>query len=149
MEVIRDAGLEMEAYVFLVGESQLTAGEQVSQALDVIRGFPVKRLWLDCEFDRNYLDQMQVVDVIKQAERACMDVPAGIYTSQNWWIVASANSQAFNHLPLWDAYWDGREDMDYYHSYGGWETPAMKQFAADVNVCGINTDKNVYWGEAL
>ncbi len=57
-------------------------------------------------------------------------------------------SVAFSHLPLWVAWWNGREDFEGVKSFGGWDQPEMKQFAADTKVWGgVHADLNVY-GEA-
>ena len=43
---------------------------------------------------------------------------------------------------LWYAHYDGVANFNDFGAFGGWTKPAMKQFAGDTTVCGLDVDKN-------
>lgn len=43
---------------------------------------------------------------------------------------------------LWYAHYDNVVSFSDFSAFGGWTKPAMKQFAGDVTVCGLDVDKN-------
>lgn len=73
----------------------------------------------------------------------------GIYTSFNaWWnYVTPANPTSFAErgVWLWNAYWDGKPDVDFATlPFGGWhpDQVALEQWSGGTNVCGQFVDRN-------
>src|SRR3989304_1797475 len=58
----------------------------VVPALAAVAGFPVGRLWLDCEDGVEGHSAATVVALIGEAVAACGDFPCGIYTGRLWWL---------------------------------------------------------------
>lgn len=136
------AGISTDAYVYLYWRRDVR--EEVAQARGVIAGFPIGRLWLDCEDDAGGLAPSEVVDRILAAVEACGSTPAGIYTGRWWWEPVTANSTRFSHLPLWHAEYtrsaEDRPDFDAFRPYGGWSRPSMWQYRGTTSVCGLSVD---------
>jgi hypothetical protein len=137
------AGIPTDAYVYLYFSDDPVA--QVEAALATCAGYPVGRLWLDCEDEAaSALNEEATVDFIQRASDACINrMWTGIYTRKNWWEYQTGNSARFAAWPLWYATNDRLGDLSFY-PFGGWTMPFMEQYAFDVVVCGVNTDLNVY-----
>lgn len=145
MAVCAEAGFELEAYLWLYWFRDLSPVVQVEQALTVCSGYPVKRLWLDCE-DATVLEPAEIVARIGEAVIACEEagMPVGCYTRRAWWQQWTADSREFAHLPLWDCEL-GDPELGGFVSYGGWSKQAMRQYEFDVPLAGgPMVDLNVY-----
>ena len=142
LEAAVAAGLEVEAYVYLYLRANVA--RRVQAALETVEGLPVRRLWLDAEDTTSGLTPEQMVERLRQARAACGEFPAGIYTGGWWWRPYTADSRAFADLPLWHARYDDRPTLDGFRPFGGWERPAMKQYAHNVDRCGVTVDLNWY-----
>ena len=73
-----------------------------------------------------------------------------IYTARWWWRDHFGDSQAFKHLPLWNAYYDSDPDIDFPSTaYGGWtlEKVIGEQYAGSVNLAGVTVDRNSFLKE--
>jgi hypothetical protein len=68
----------------------------------------------------------------------------GIYSSSFYWNPIMGGTTQFSYLPLWYAHWDGGLTTSDYQAFGGWNKPAMKQYAGDVTFCSAGWDKNYY-----
>jgi len=138
-------GMSADAYVFLYWH--LPPAAQVQAALAAIAGFPVGRLWLDCEDAVEGRAPEQVVGLIGEAVAACGDLPCGVYTGRWWWLPSTGDSAAFSHLPLWHAEWTSGPDVlpsfDAFRLYGGWSRPAIWQFQGTTQLCGVDVDLNL------
>ena len=146
------AGMSVDAYVVLYWDFGIT--NQVKAALSMIQDFPVQRLWLDVEAPPGSSSASQIVDKIAEAVSACGTMPCGIYTRKVWWRDNVADSTAFSHLPIWYAYYDGRQGFDDWYApmfwyegpFGGWSDPTGKQYDSDwtaPDLCGVNVDYNL------
>ncbi|MCZ6916527.1 MAG: GH25 family lysozyme, partial [Gemmatimonadetes bacterium] len=149
-----DAGLSVDAYVYLYWNVDMTA--QVRTALNTIASYPVQRLWLDAEAPPNGRTASQLVDKLQEAVGACGDQPCGIYTRKVWWRDNMADSRAFAHLPIWYAYYNGQDNFDDWYNptywyegpFGGWADPTGKQYDSDwtaPDLCGVNVDYNAMY----
>jgi GH25 family lysozyme M1 (1,4-beta-N-acetylmuramidase) len=81
------------------------------------------------------------------SEYQALGITIGIYTSQGEWSQVTGNTHNWANLPLWYAHYDGSPSFsDFYPGYiGGWQAPAMKQFADSAgNACGVSVDRNWY-----
>jgi len=73
----------------------------------------------------------------------------GIYSSQYEWSVVMGSSSYCTTLtgyPLWYAHYDDSPSFSDYPSvsFGGWKTPAMKQYEGDVVLCNFDIDEDYY-----
>jgi hypothetical protein len=53
-------------------------------------------------------------------------------------------STQFSKYPLWYPHYDSNPSFSDWYSFGGWSTPAIKQYAGDVSFCSAGVDKNYY-----
>jgi len=108
-------------------------------------------IWFDVEQESPYwstqsANQQFFNDVISTLQNAGASV--GIYTSKSQWTeVMGSSFQGGSNLPLWYSHYDNIAAFsDYARStignYGGWTSPAMKQYQGDQSACGCNTDFN-------
>jgi hypothetical protein len=138
-------GMTADAYVFLYWDYEMTA--QIGEALAAVQGFPIGRLWLDCEDAVAGRSPQEVVALIGEAVAACGATPCGIYTGRWWWLPATADSAAFAQLPLWHAEWTAGPEIlpsfGGFRPYGGWTRPAIWQFQGTTQLCGAGVDLNL------
>jgi len=71
-------------------------------------------------------------------------VSIGIYSSASQWNPITGGSTAFTSLPIWYAHYDYNYNFNDWSSFGGWGSPAMKQYAGDQSFCSAGWDKNCY-----
>lgn len=133
------AGFALHAYCWLYWSRPLTA--QVWAAVEVLDGYPVKTLWLDCEGDADLLPE-EMVEAVRGLVNACK-LPCGIYTRREWWKRYTVNTEEFCHLPLWDCDL-GAAQLGDFVPYGGWDDRAMRQVQFDAEIGGTKVDLNVY-----
>lgn len=149
MAACQEAGLELEGYVWLYWFRDLPSAVQIREALATCDGYPVRRLWLDCEGD-TVLDPHEMVAVIAEAVMTCEDAGmlTGQYTRREWWRRVTDDSRDFAHLPLWDCEL-GDPELGGFVAYGGWPKRAMRQYEFDVPLGGgPRVDLNVYQDHA-
>jgi hypothetical protein len=137
--------MSVAAYVYLYWRYDIAG--QVREALRVVEGFPVERLWLDCEDATGGLSAEAIVEKIGEAVAAGGDFPCGIYTGRWWWQPATGDSAAFKYLPLWHAEYTSGADVlpsfEGFRPYGGWSRPVMWQFQGTTTPCGVGVDLNL------
>ncbi len=149
-----NGGMTVDAYVLLYWNFDIA--QQVQNALSIIEGFPVKRLWIDAEQARGNWSSSQLVQKIQEGVNACGNMPCGIYTRKVWWRDNVGNTSAFSHLPIWYAYYDGQHGFNDWYSpsawyegpFGGWSNPTGKQYDSDwtaPDLCGVNVDYNIMY----
>ena len=86
-------GMTVDAYVMLYWDYDIAG--QVHNALEMIAGFPVGRLWLDTEQPSGGRSAAQLIQLVQEAVDACGSMPFGIYTRKAWWRDSMANTDAF------------------------------------------------------
>ncbi|KAJ5071007.1 gh family 25 lysozyme 3-related [Anaeramoeba ignava] len=106
-------------------------------------------LWFDIEQCSGcWNDASSNVAFIKEAvEKAQqLGVNVGIYSSEGEWSATVGSSSAFSNLPLWYAHYDGEPNFNdqWAYSFGGWSSPAMKQYYDSSSVCYSNVDVDWY-----
>lgn len=159
LSVLEAAGsVDIEAYVYLYwdadqwGQTPMVRTQNALNMAGGPNGFRIKRLWLDAEDSAHPYDEAQLWECVRICERAGM--PTGIYTGRWWWVPRTGNSQAFAHLPLWDAhYLSGAPEPDLsltppsashnFNPYGGWAKPEILQWHNTTTFCGHSVDLNV------
>ena len=124
-------------------------GVPSAQTVDVARRM-CGRFWdqlafaaIDCELDG--ITESQIFGM-ETAIKAAGLRPV-IYTARWWWRDHFANSEAFKHLPLWSAYYDGDKDVDYASApYGGWTLDNLigEQYAGSIELAGVTVDRNSF-----
>jgi len=141
------AGLRVDAYHF--PNIYVNAAQQIRDNLNNLasNGASIGTLWLDvegtwqdCNTNKQFLQNM-----VNQAQS--MGARVGIYTSAYYWGSIMCSSQSFAYLPLWYAYYDGVANFNEFQSFGGWGSPAIKQFDGShgthvPTVCGVSVDLN-------
>jgi hypothetical protein len=78
-------------------------------------------------------------------EGLSLGLQAGIYTNLNNWqqiVGASWSYPASKGLPLWYAHYDNSPSFSDFKSFGGWTSPAIKQYEGDKTSCGVGLDYN-------
>lgn len=142
----RSRGLNTQGYAYLYWDSPTYYVERAITYAGDMFDF----LWIDVEQNAGGRSYQQIIDSIKAAVAVCeaRGMPCGIYTSRSKWHELTGNTQAFRHLPLWNAYYDGDQDVDFGRApYGGWAAPAMEQYGNTQYVCGQSVDVNFYYEE--
>ena len=79
-------------------------------------------------------------------------VSAGIYTNWYDWQQITGNYNGFQNsarMWYWNAYGQGPNaesaaTFDDFRAFGGWSTPAVKQFALNEALCGMTLNREVY-----
>ena len=163
LEALKQGSLDTEVYVYLyfpLSPWSQTPESRVSNCINMLHGFNVKRIWLDVEESNaspaNTVAAVQrCVEVVQAA-----GLSPGIYTGRWIWPSATESSQAFAHLPLWHAEYtapDGADeshpedapDFDNFIPYGGWTRPLIWQFQNTHPLCGHSVDLNAMEGSDM
>merc|ERR1711879_328438 len=76
-----------------------------------------------------------------------LGVTAGIYSSYyNWESIVglSWSYPASKGLPIWYAHYDNSASFSDFSSFGGWTSPAIKQYIGDATSCSTAVDYDYY-----
>ena len=149
LQACQDAGLMTDAYVYLWA-SDTPATIQARLAL--LDGFPVRRLWLDCEDTSGEPRagwQAHIQAVLEQLDAyPTATGRAGLYTGAWWW--APKGLGGFGARPLWLAQYDGVDDPTQVQPLADWSAVAIKQYAGTSTLSGVpNVDLDVATEEEL
>jgi GH25 family lysozyme M1 (1,4-beta-N-acetylmuramidase) len=68
----------------------------------------------------------------------------GIYSSASQWGPIMCSSTDFSSYPLWYAHYDGNPSFSDFSPFGGWNSPAIKQYQGTTSICGTSIDKDYY-----
>lgn len=145
--------VEIQAYVFLYDQWRDFA-DQVEEAVRRYAGFPVTKLWLDCEFATTAPPDV-VVARIQNAVDYCKrkGINYGIYSANWWWQPMTDNSKEFSHIDLWNSrYYDlppCHTIMSMAPGYGGWKVCQMWQYRGTTEFCGVTVDFNYFLEERM
>ena len=85
-------------------------------------------------------------------EGKSLGVSLGVYAGYSSWIEIVSTSYTYPHaqgLPIWYAHYDGKQSFSDWDTterggYGGWTTPAIKQFLGDKTSCSASIDYDWY-----
>ena len=69
----------------------------------------------------------------------------GIYTSSKYWGEVCGNATGLQSYPLWYSDYDGAKNFDDFTPFGGWTSPAMKQYSGSSN-CNVSSFADWYPG---
>jgi len=123
---------------------------------DQIVGATYGMIWLDIEYNpssgcgwgTDYTNNCNYVQQLASAVVAKGKSP-GIYSSQYEWETVMGSVGACTQLksyPLWYAHYDNNPSFSDYSAYkfGGWTSPAMKQYNGDTTWCSTSVDLDWY-----
>eukprot|EP01111_Echinosteliopsis_oligospora_P012727 TRINITY_DN439_c0_g1_i1.p1 TRINITY_DN439_c0_g1~~TRINITY_DN439_c0_g1_i1.p1 ORF type:complete len:232 (-),score=68.24 TRINITY_DN439_c0_g1_i1:49-744(-) len=69
----------------------------------------------------------------------------GMYSSEYEWGATVGGYSGLSNLPLWYAHYDGNPSFsDGLYQFGGWTSPAIKQYDDNGGACGTSYDLNWY-----
>ena len=74
----------------------------------------------------------------------------GIYSSSYEWSqvffgdTGACSQPAQNNTQLWYAHFDNTQSFSDFTSFGGWNSPVMKQYADSCPYCGVSADMDWY-----
>ncbi|GAM21124.1 hypothetical protein SAMD00019534_042990, partial [Acytostelium subglobosum LB1] len=145
-----DGGMQhVDAYIFPCFSCGDGAGQVVAM-VNYINSYQAKfgMIWFDIEGPGTYWSDDQGAnqaffnDMVSGAQQAGVNV--GVYTSSSQWEPIMGDWSGGASFPLWYAHYDGSPSFDDFSPFGGWSTPAIKQYNGDVTVCGLGVDQNYY-----
>lgn len=146
-------GIEIQAYVFLYDQWR-DFSDQVEEAKRRYAGFPVTKLWLDCEFATTAPPDVAVARIqnaVDYCERKGINY--GIYTGSWWWVPMTDDTHDFAHVDLWYSYYPMPfrppcySPVTYEESvvtFGGWTLFQMWQYRGTTLFCGVTVDFNYF-----
>lgn len=72
-------------------------------------------------------------------------INVGTYASEyEWSITVGSGCTAGDATPLWYAHYDGVPSFSDFTPFGGWTTPAIKQYSGTGSLCSFSIDSNWY-----
>ena len=104
-------------------------------------------LWIDVEGTQYWSSNSQNNVNFIQAmvdEGNKLGVSLGIYTSASQWNPICGGSTQFSKYPLWYPHYDNNPSFSDFSSFGGWKSPAIKQYQGDITFCSAGVDMNYY-----
>lgn len=136
-----------------------SGAEQIQESLAYINQNKVKfgQYWLDIEgsWGSDTAANVHLISDMRSALEAA-GISVGIYTGLCWRDI-TGDDTSFADLPLWYAHYDANPSFSDYcaklgvgadegclGTWGGWPSPAMKQFEGDASKCGADVDLDWY-----
>lgn len=157
-----DAGLDAHVYMFpcSYGEDPVSQVNQLLGNLTAHNMSGVTRIWFDVETNPSVTCGWKAGDKpgnckwllsLAAAAEASPWRAWGVYSSLHMWteLVADAATDCpfatqFPAFPLWYPHYEAPANPSFsdFTPFGGWSTPAIKQYADTHTVCGVGTDSN-------
>lgn len=128
---------------------------QVTTTASALRkaGAKFGMLWLDVEpyrWSSTLSTNQQFIEGLISG-CASAGVKCGVYTNWNSWGQIVGNSWTYAHgkgLPVWYPHYDKHPSFTDFQPFGGWTSPAIKQYIGDASSCSVGVDYNWYPGSA-
>jgi len=98
---------------------------------------PCSGCWSDAQTNADFIDQ--VASTFSSA-----GLSVGIYTNWVSWPEIVGSWSGLSSYPLWYPHYDDAQTFSDFEAFGGWSTPAMKQFDDQPAVCGLSIDHDWY-----
>ena len=122
---------------------------QVQQLYDYARYINYGQMWLDIEGAQYWLGNINsnrnfFNELVKASQDIFGGKFGGVYTNAVQWSNIMGSWNDWGNLRLWWAYWDYSPSWSGWAPFGGWSSPAIKQYAGDQSFCGMGVDKNYY-----
>jgi len=149
-----------DVYMFPCPTCSASASSQFNSMVSNLDGSVYGNIWFDIEEDyagqywsTSYAtNKAFYADLVSACSSGSAGKTCGVYSNYNNWVTifGSSTYQASggSSLPMWYADYDGELNFDDYEEFGGWSTPAMKQYNGDVSYCSINMDQDYYASES-
>ena len=118
-----------------------------ANATEGTNSLAIGMLWLDIEGTQYWGSSTDdnvafISDMVDEGEK--LGVSLGFYTSNSQWSPIAGGVSDFSKYPLWYAHYDGDASFDDFSAFGGWTTPAIKQYEGSKTLCGAGVDYNFY-----
>ena len=147
IKAARAAGIKhVSAYIFPCSSCGDGAG-QVNDAVYALNANDASpdMYWYDVEtYDWSSNQQTNrdfITDMIKKGKK--LGIKAGIYSSYYNWEDIVGLSWTYpkdQGLSIWYAHYDNSQSFGDFKSFGGWSSPAIKQYEGDKSSCGVGLD---------
>jgi GH25 family lysozyme M1 (1,4-beta-N-acetylmuramidase) len=143
----RSGGMvNVDVYLFPCVPCGNPAG-QATALVNAIKGQNYGMVWIDIETyawsSNQAANQNFITAMVNQLKSLGQTV--GIYSSYyNWQSIVGLGWTGCSSHPLWYAHYDNNPSFSDFTAFGGWKTPAIKQYAGDATVCSVGIDKNFY-----
>lgn len=120
---------------------------QATSLVNAIKGQNYGMVWIDIETyawsSSLTANQNFITSMVNQLKALGQSV--GIYSSYyNWQSIVGLGWTGCSGLPLWYAHYDNNPSFSDFTPFGGWKTPAIKQYNGSSTVCGAGVDLNFY-----
>ncbi|KAM9966855.1 hypothetical protein ACTFIR_007090 [Dictyostelium discoideum] len=144
----RDAGFEyVDIYLFPCYSCGNGAG-QGEALVNYMKGYNANygMVWLDIEGPGEYWSDDQGANaaffesLVSGLESAGAHI--GVYTSESQWSPIMGGYTGGSKFPLWYAHYDGNPSFSDFSGFGGWSSPAIKQYDDTGDSCGLGFDLN-------
>lgn len=145
----KSAGIRyVDVYVFLNFNRGDPRG-QIQEVVNAIRnsGAPFDGMiwhdvegaqyWGNCDENQQFL--REALDEVNN-----LGLKQGIYSSASQWGPIMCGTEEFSNYQLWYAHYDGSPSFSDFSPFGGWNSPAIKQFQGTTSLCGTQIDKDFY-----
>lgn len=120
---------------------------QADALVNAISGQGYGMVWIDIEtyaWDSNQGNNQNFIAALAR-ELVNQGQSVGIYTSYyNWQSIVGLGWTGVSQFPLWYAHYDDSLSFGDFTPFGGWNSPAIKQYNGDVSYCGAGIDQNYY-----
>eukprot|EP01132_Coremiostelium_polycephalum_P000944 gene944-1196_t len=152
----KSAGFEtIDLYAFLC--NQCSGNSPSSSAIQSLvsylksNGVSFGTLWIDVEQCNGCWGSLTqnaqfVVEAVQAA--ANLGLSVGVYSSLGEWPQTVGSLSSLSSYPLWYAHYDNNPSFSdsQFYQFGGWSSPAMKQYAGDTSECGVSVDLDYFTG---
>ena len=107
------------------------------------------QLWLDIEGADYWLgdagaNQAFASDLFNAANQVFGDRLAGVYCNRNGWESIFGEWQTPYQGKLWWASWNGSPSWAGWQPFDGFNTPTIRQYEGDTELCGMSVDLDFY-----
>jgi hypothetical protein len=133
--------------VRLLGQEGVPSEKELRLHHNGTLGSTVGMLWIDVEGTQYWSSNPQSnVNFIQEMvdEGLKQGVTLGIYTSSSQWNPICGGSTQFKNYPLWYPHYDNSASFTDFVPFGGWNSPAIKQYVGDTTLCSAGVDLNYY-----
>lgn len=123
LNILQLAGFKTHAYIW---PQDKVIEYYIPEVLGIMQVYALPCIWVDVE-NSGYNVDTSIAEL-----REHRTFTTGIYTSAWMWGKYMSNTTAYEFLPLWYAHYDMMPNMSDFEPFGGWDTPTMKQYDADI-----------------
>ncbi|EDR21966.1 lysozyme, putative [Entamoeba dispar SAW760] len=135
----------VDAYFFPCYSCGNAAGQVNSFWQKVVSNqLKITTVWFDIEgtWSSSYTANQQFFMEMMNQARA-IGIVHGVYVSQHYWNSFFGSSYIYPYAsstPLWYPHYDHNPSFSDFSSFGGWSTPAIKQYQGTTSMCSASVD---------